>query len=409
MDIKCAFTEMWDIEKIVPHPRNTNKHPQKQIDALAKIIKARGFRHPLIISKRSGFLCAGHGRLAAAQQLGLTEVPVDLQDFESEAEEFVFLNADNNIARYAEFDQQGMLDGLKELDIDLTGFDFDDVGLLDFEFTLGPDPEKEAIEDEIPEQVETRCKPGDLWILGEHRLLCGDSTNIQHVERLMGGEKAALVLTDPPYNVAVNDESEASLKARNRRSDGLKIANDKMSEEGFIDFLRQVFSNYEAVMHEGASIYVFYADSMTLPFMTTFMEAGFHFAQNCIWNKQQFVMTRKDYHYKHEPVMYGWKKGQAHSWRGDRKQSSVWNFDRPFKNELHPTMKPINLLEYPVQNSSSIGSLVLDLFGGSGSTLIACEKTNRKCFMMEVDPHYCDVIIERWEKYSGQAATLMPE
>lgn len=139
------------------------------------------------------------------------------------------------------------------------------------------------------------------------------------------------------------------------------------------------------------------------------MEAGFHFAQNCIWNKQQFVMTRKDYHYKHEPVMYGWKKGQAHSWRGDRKQSSVWNFDRPFKNELHPTMKPINLLEYPVQNSSSIGSLVLDLFGGSGSTLIACEKTNRKCFMMEVDPHYCDVIIERWEKYSGQAATLMPE
>jgi DNA modification methylase len=147
---------------------------------------------------------------------------------------------------------------------------------------------------------------------------------------------------------------------------------------------------------------------MTIPFMTTFQEAGFHFAQNCIWNKQQFVMTRKDYHYKHEPVMYGWKKGAAHSWQADRKQSSVWNFDRPFKNELHPTMKPIELLEYPLKNSSAVGSNVLDLFGGSGSTLIACEKTNRKCFMMELDPHYCDVILSRWEKYTGKNAALFP-
>jgi len=240
-----------------------------------------------------------------------------------------------------------------------------------------------------------------------HRLMCGDSTDLNTVSILMNNQFADLVITDPPYNVAVNDESESSLKARKRRSDGLKIANDKMSEGDFESFLSNIFKNYYQVMRDGASIYVFYADSMTIPFLSKFIESGFHFAQNCIWNKQQFVLTRKDYHYKHEPVIYGWKKGVSHSWFSDRKQSSVWAFDRPFKNELHPTMKPIDLICYPLENSTVQKNLVLDLFGGSGSTLIACEKLNRKCYCMELDPKYCDIIIARWEKFTGKKAELL--
>lgn len=400
----CSYTELRDIDSLVPHPKNPNNHPDKQIKLLAKIIKYQGQRSPIVVSSKSGFIVKGHCRLSALKELGWQQVAVDVQEYDNEAQEFADLNADNKIAELAKYDDQFMIDGIKELQLD-EDFDLELFGVLDLEIQE-IDENKDAIEDDIPTDVDTRAKPGDVWLLGDHRLMCGDSTNIQHVEQLMNGDKAALVITDPPYNVAVNDESKESLKARGRRSDGLTIKNDKMSDEDFIVFLSDIFSCYNAVMHDGASIYVFYADSMTIPFMSTFIDAGFHFAQNCIWNKQQFVMTRKDYHYKHEPIMYGWKKGCAHSWKADRKQSSVWNFDRPFNNELHPTMKPINLIEYPLLNSSSVGSSVLDLFGGSGSTLIACEKTNRKCFMMELDPKYCDVILKRWEDYAGKEAKL---
>lgn len=311
-------------------------------------------------------------------------------------------------SQYGEVTDDGLFEFATEAELTFdelkAAFNFPEVNWDKYEKMHETDPQKDQIEDEVPETPKDPIsKLGDLYELGEHRLLCGDSTDKATVEMLMDGAKADMVLTDPPYNVAVNDESEESLKARNRRSDGLKIANDKMSEDDFNSFLLKVFTNYHLHMEDGAPIYVFYADSMTIPFMSKFIEAGFHFAQNCIWNKQQFVMTRKDYHYKHEPVLYGWKLGKAHPWHTDRKQSSVWNFDRPFKNELHPTMKPIELLEYAVHNSSKSGSLVLDLFGGSGSTLIACEKTKRKCFMMELDPHYMDVIVSRWCKYTGQS------
>lgn len=403
MVIHCKYDELSNPKNLKNHPRNRNKHGQDQIDRLAEMYKYHGIRHPIIISNLSKFIVAGHGRKLAAIKSGIKEFPVVYQDFDSADAEYAFIQADNAIALWADLDLAGIKSDLMDL-----GPDFDSKMLGIKDFTLDEStPEPGCDEDDVPDKVEPKSKLGDIYQMGNHRLMCGDSTSLQDVKFLMNGETVNLVLTDPPYNVAVNDEQEESLKARNRRKDGLKIANDKMSDDDFDQFLLAVFTNYFSVMKDGASIYVFYADSMTIPFISNFIKAGFHFAQNCIWAKQQFVMTRKDYHYKHEPVMYGWKKGAAHEWYTDRKQSSVWNFDRPFRNELHPTMKPIELIEYPLKNSSDNNGIVLDLFGGSGSTLIACEKTNRKCFMMELDPHYVDVIVARWEKYTGKKAELI--
>jgi DNA modification methylase len=404
MKVRCAHTEMVDIDTLVPNPLNPNEHPEEQIRLLAKILAYQGWRSPIVVSNRSGFMTKGHGRLLAAKYNGWSRVPVDRQDYESEADEYADMVADNKVAEMAATNMKRVNEDASKLP---DNFDLELLGIPDFEIVPTEVLDPQCDPDDMPEKVPPRAKPGDIYKLGRHRVMCGDSTMIDHILKLLDGTQIDLVLTDPPYNVAVNDESEASLKARNRRKDGLKIANDKMSEEEFREFLLTVFTNYFTVMKDGASIYVFYADSMTIPFMTTFMEAGFHFAQNCIWAKQQFVMTRKDYHYKHEPVMYGWKKGEAHTWEADRKQSSIWEFDRPFRNELHPTMKPIDLMEYPLLNSSREGAAILDLFGGSGSTLIAAEKNNRKCFIMELDPHYTDVIVARWEKYTGNKAELV--
>jgi DNA modification methylase len=406
MNIQCAYDEIIELHKLQPNPNNPNKHPEEQINLLAKIIDYQGQRSPIVVSNRSGFITKGHGRLLAIQKLGWEKCAVDFQDYESEAQEYADMVADNKIAELAEHDDAMMIDYVKINDLKSKLPSLDLLGMPNLE--LPDDPtQPQCDEDEVPEKVEPKTKPGDVYVLGKHRLICGSAVNIEDVKKLMGDESADCVITDPPYNVSVNDESEESLKARNRRTDGLKIQNDKMGYDNFIDFLRAVFASYYSLLKSGGTIYVFYADSMTIPFLSTFCDSGFHFAQNCIWNKQQFVMTRKDYHYKHEPIIYVWKDGAAHEWFTDRKQSSVWNFDRPFKSELHPTMKPINLLEYPINNSSKTNSLVVDLFGGSGSTMIACEKLQRKCYMMEIDPHYCDVIVARWEKYTGKKAELI--
>ncbi len=396
MKIDCAHDSMVELTKLKANPKNPNKHPKRQIELLAKIINYQGQRAPIVVSNRSGFIVKGHGRLEAIGMLGWEKAAVDYQDYEDSAQEFADMIADNKIAELAEHDDKLMTDTLLA---DFPDLDTELLGLDAFEM---PNEFEGGDADAIPEVTESISKIGDIYEFQGHRLMCGDATNSADISVLMNGMKAALVVTDPPYNVAVNDESEESLKARNRRKDGLKIANDKMTEADFRQFLTKSFQSYFDLMDEGAPIYVFYADSMTIPFMTTFTESGFHFAQNCIWNKQQFVMTRKDYHYKHEPILYGWKKGTSHPWYTDRKQSSVWNFDRPFKNELHPTMKPIELITYPVLNSSKPGSVVVDLFGGSGSTLIASQKHNRKCFMMELDPHYVDVIVTRWCNFTGK-------
>lgn len=408
----CKGADILPFDSLEEFQGGLKKISKANLEKLKRRIIRDGINVPVFVWRVNDWcrVLDGHQRLKALQSLRedgyeLPLIPVAYIDAEDEADARQKLLGITS--QFGEFEMEELSEWMAELDADVA----DTVRLADAEVKFEPEP-VEIEEDEAPPVPEIpRTVKGDIYTLGNHRVMCGDSTIITDVEKLMDGKKAALVITDPPYNVAVNDESEESLKARNRRSDGLKsdglkIANDKMDAGSFDKFLVDVFNNYYISMTDGASIYVFYADSMTIPFMTSFIGAGFHFAQNCIWNKQQFVMTRKDYHYKHEPVMYGWKDGAAHSWMADRKQSSVWSFDRPFKNDLHPTMKPIALLTYPLINSSCVGSLVLDLFLGSGSTLIACEQTNRTCYGMELDEKYCDVIVQRWVNFTGGKVIL---
>lgn len=402
------------VEELIPYINN----PRNNIDAVDKVaasIKEFGFKVPIVIDK-DNVVVTGHTRLLASKKLGLKEVPCVIADDLSPAQIKAFRIADNKVSEYAEWDEDMLkveLEELEEMDFNLDTVSID---FSDFDLDIGEDIEETGDNyDEENDIIEDApkipySKEQDIWLLGKHRLMCGDSTKREDVEKLMNDEKADLVVTDPPYNVAVNNEDIESLKARNRRLDGLIIQNDKMTASEFPIFLEKIFTRYYEAMKEGASIYVFYADSETINFMTKFMEVGFHFAQNCIWNKQQFVMTRKDYHFKHEPCLYGWKLGKAHNWYTDRKQSSVWDFDRPFKNELHPTMKPIDLIKYPIENSSKKGDVVLDLFGGSGSTLIAADILNRKSYLMELDPRYVDVIVKRYINHkdnNGEDVSLL--
>jgi len=254
---------------------------------------------------------------------------------------------------------------------------------------------EEIIEDEVPEPPEEPItKPGDLWILGRHRLLCGDSTDQTVVAKLMENQLADMIFTDPPYNVNYTGKTK----------DALTIKNDSMKDDNFRHFLTLAFLNMAQASKAGAPIYVCHADSEGLSFRTAFKEAGWDLKQCIIWVKQHFVMGRQDYQWQHEPILYGWKPGAAHKFYGDRKQTTVWQIDRPMANREHPTMKPIALCAQAIKNSSKSGDIVLDLFGGSGSTLIACEQLNRTCYMMEIDPKYCDVIVKRWENLTGQKA-----
>ena len=401
--------ELIDVDDLEPLQGELKKLTDENFNKLRQSILEKGFKLVLHVWKNAGvnYLIDGHQRAHVLKQIkkqgiDVPKIPCAIIEAEnySQAKETVLLA----VSQYGKIDKDGFEEFISGEDFNLDDFDFPD---FDFEMDIESESKDGLIDDDATpetEQNEYNVSKGDVWILGEHRIMCGDSTNKAEVNKLMGGNKADMVLTDPPYNVGVNDESAESLKARNRRSDGLTIQNDKMSEDDFLEFLSKVFKTTELVMEEGASIYVFYADSMTIPFMSTFMGAGFHFAQNVIWNKQNFVMTRKDYHYKHEPCLYGWKKGAAHNWFTDRKQSSVWDFDRPFRNELHPTMKPIELLLYPIKNSSKEKDIVYEPFCGSGSTLIACEKTGRRCYGMELDEHYCSVTIKRWEDFTGEKA-----
>lgn len=387
------------VEELIPYINNPRNNDDA-IDKVAASIKEFGFKVPIVIDNNN-VVVTGHTRLLASKKLGLQEVPCVVADDLSPAQIKAFRIADNKVSEYAQWKDDMLkveLEELEEMDFDLDSVNID---YSDFDIALDLEDIQEDAYNEDDDIIEEApkipySKEQDIWLLGKHRLMCGDSTKQEDVEKLMDGEKADLVVTDPPYNVAVNNEDIESLKARNRRLDGLIIQNDKMTASEFPIFLEKIFARYYETMKEGASIYVFYADSETINFMTKFTEAGFHFAQNCIWNKQQFVMTRKDYHYKHEPCLYGWKLGKAHNWYTDRKQSSVWDFDRPFKNELHPTMKPIDLIKYPIGNSSKKGDVVLDLFGGSGSTLIASDTLSRKSYLMELDPRYVDVIVKRY-------------
>ncbi len=392
----CAYDEIVNIENINPNPKNPNTHPDEQVRLLAEVILKTGVRAPITVSKLSGLIVKGHGRLEAAKVAGLKQFPVEYQHFDNAEEEMSALLADNKIAELAEIDNEKLKEIFNDFDFEdllTTGYSEDEYKEITevFEETeLLGDP------DEVPEEVVTRCKKGDIWQLGNHRLMCGDSTSVEDVKKLMGGVKVDLLLTDPPYNVAYEGKTK----------DKLTIQNDKMNNDNFREFLIDAFSCANAVMKEGAVFYIWHADSEGYNFRGACFDIGWTVRQCLIWNKNTMVLGRQDYQWKHEPCLYGWKEGASHLWASDRKQTTVIDFNKPARNGEHPTMKPVGLFDYQIQNNTKGGDVVLDLFGGSGTTLIACEQNKRIAYLMELDEHYCDVIITRWEALTGKKAVL---
>jgi DNA modification methylase len=387
------------VEALIPYAKNSRTHSDAQVAQIAASIKEFGWTNPILVDGTKGII-AGHGRLMAARKLGLVKVPViELKDM-TESQKKAYVIADNQLAMNAGWD----IDLLKieVADLDEDGFDLELLGfdskMLDS--LLEPEVKEGFVdEDAVPEvPKEPKTNLGDIYILGEHRLMCGDSTSIESVEKLTDGLVDILV-TDPPYNV----NYEGATK------DKLKIMNDSMDDENFRQFLRDAFVAADAVMKQGAVYYIWHADSEGYNFRGACRDAGWKVRQTLIWAKDSMVMGRQDYHWKHEPCLYGWKDGAAHLWAADRKQTTIIECKKPRVNDIHPTMKPVELMEYQILNNTKGQDIVLDLFGGSGSTLIACEKTGRKARLMELDPKYCDVIVKRWEDFTGKKAELLSE
>jgi site-specific DNA-methyltransferase (adenine-specific) len=403
--------EMWPLDRLVPYERNARTHSPEQVAQIVASIQEFGFTNPLLVDGNDGIL-AGHGRLAAAKDMGLAEVPVIVLDHLTPTQRRAYILADNQLALNAGWDMEMLsveLGELGELGFDLSLLGFDDEQLAEIAPNVNQmPPDEQGDPDDVPEPpADPITKPGDLWLLGKHRVMCGDSKSLTEVERLMGGGLADLLLTDPPYNVALGmDETPEEAKKRNRRTDGLTIENDKMKDEDFRQFLRDVYYAADSVMNAGAVFYVWHADSEGYNFRGAAKDVGWRVRQCLVWNKSSLVMGRQDYQWKHEPCLYGWKEGAAHFWGSDRSQATVLDFIKPSRNDEHPTMKPLELFQYQVENSSKKGGVVLDLFGGSGTTLIACEKTSRQARLMELAPRYCDVIVKRWQQFTGKTATL---
>ena len=379
--------EYVDINSIKPYKNNAKLHPQEQIEQIKKSIAQFGMDDPIGIWKDE--IVEGHGRLIACKELGYTEVPIIRLDHLSDEERKAYTLAHNKLTMNSDFD----LDILNtELD-DILNIDMSDFG---FDLDLEDEEEKEIIEDEVPEvPEEPKAKLGDIYQLGNHRLMCGDSTKEEDVAKLVEEQKMDLLITDPPYNVNISN------------SQGMTIENDNMDNASFHQFLLNVFQNAYNVLKDGASFYCWYASREVVNFHKSIEESGFTVKQELIWNKNSLVMGRQDYQWKHEPCLYGWKETNSHMWYGDRKQTTVIDWDRPTKADLHPTMKPVGLFDYQIKNSSKAGDNILDLFGGSGTTIMACEQNNRNAYVMEFDPKYVDVIIERWENFTGQKAVKL--
>lgn len=373
------------INEIIPYENNPRNN-KNAIDKVAESIKEFGFTNPILLDK-DNVVIAGHTRLEAAKKLNLTEVDcvyLDLTEEQAKAYRLV----DNKTAEFAEWDLDLLNIELEELSLE--GFNMDNFG---FDFNLEDDGETLEEDGFDVEEVENIVKRGEIYRLGEHVLMCGDSTNAEDVMALREtiGDDADLIVTDPPYNVSY--EGTAG-----------KIKNDNMDDSSFKDFLFEAYSRMYEISKKGAGIYVFHADSEGINFRQEMVRAGFLLKQCCVWVKNSMVMGRQDYQWQHEPVLYGWKEGASHHWYSDRKQKTVWNFDKPSRSREHPTMKPIDLIGYPIKNSSKKGDVVLDLFGGSGSTLIACEQLGRRCMTMELDEKYASVILKRWEELTGERA-----
>jgi site-specific DNA-methyltransferase (adenine-specific) len=389
--------EQISIETLIPYVNNARTHSDAQVAQIAASIKEFGFNNPVLIADDNSII-AGHGRVMAARKLGKDTVPAVRLSHLTEMQRKAYILADNKLALNADWDNSLLaieLADLKDLgfDTDLTGFSADEIAaLMPVELTEGL-----TDEDEVPEvPVDPVTKLGDVWLLGKHRLMCGDSTSIEALEELCQGQSVDMWLTDPPYNVAYEGKTK----------DALKIQNDSMSDDQFRQFLRDSYVAADAVMKAGAVFYIWHADSEGYNFRGAAQDAGWKVRQCLIWKKQTMVMGRQDYHWKHEPCLYGWKDGAGHLWAADRKQTTILEFDRPSRNAEHPTMKPVALFEYQLLNNTKGGDIVLDSFGGSGTTMIAAEKNGRVSRLMELDPKYCDVIVKRWQDFTGKQATL---
>lgn len=376
-------------DKLIPYVNNARTHSAEQINKLRASLREFGFINPVIIDREFNVI-AGHGRIAAAKAEGIEEIPCVFADHLTEAQKKAYILADNRMVLDAGWDEEMLkveIEALQaeDIDISLTGFDEKELASL---FDTDTDVQEDDFD--VDAELGKPCvtQSGDIWTLGKHTLVCGDSTKEDTYAALMDGRKANLVITDPPYNV--NYEGTAG-----------KIKNDNMAADKFYQFLFDAFSNMANVMADDASIYVFHADTEGLNFRKAFADAGFYLSGCCIWKKQSLVLGRSPYQWQHEPVLYGWKKKGKHQWYTGRKESTIWEFDKPKRNGDHPTMKPVPLLAYPIRNSSMANSVVLDPFGGSGSTLIACEQTDRICLTIELDEKFCDVIVKRYIEQVG--------
>lgn len=378
------------IDEVIPYENNPRNNDEA-VAYVAESIKQCGYCSPIIIDEDNVILC-GHTRLKALKSLGYKEVECVRKSGMTEEQKKKYRILDNKTAEVAEWNFDLLEAELKDLDFGDFDFGFDDMPELS-------EP-VEVTEDEVPEvddQSEPITKPGDIWQLGDHRLMCGDSTDTSAVAALMNGKEADLLLTDPPYNVAYEGKTE----------DALTIDNDKMASDEFYDFLTSAFSAAVEVLKAGAAFYIWHADVNGLDFRLALKASGLTLRQTLIWNKNTMVLGRQDYQWKHEPCLYGWKDGAAHNWYSDRCQTTVLDFNKPARNGEHPTMKPVELFAYQIQNSTKKGEIVLDLFGGSGTTIIACEQTGRIGYSMELDPKYCDVIIKRYENLTGKKAVRL--
>ena len=385
------------VKKLVPYVNNARTHSSEQLAKLRSSLREFGFINPVIIDRDFNVI-AGHGRIAAAKEEGITEVPCVFVDYLTEAQKKAYILADNRMALDAGWDEELLRIEIESLqgadfDVSLTGFGEDEIADL-----FAGDGEKDVKDDDFDLSAALEkaafVERGDIWMVGRHRLMCGDATSAEDVAALMDGKKANLIVTDPPYNVAF------------RSGSGLSIQNDSMENGEFYTFLYNSFQNMAAHLEKGGAAYVFHADTEGMNFRKAFVDAGFHLAGVCIWVKNSLVLGRSDYQWQHEPVLYGFLKNGKHPWYSDRKQTTIWNYDKPKRNKNHPTSKPLDLLGYPICNSSQENAIVLDTFGGSGSTMMACEQTNRICHMMELDEKYASVILRRYVEDTGDSENV---
>lgn len=382
-----------------------HKNPRRgDVDAIAESLKARGQYRPIVVNigthaSHDYEILAGNHTYLAAKKLGWKTIQATTVDVDDDQAAQIVL-ADNRLADLGGYDDETLSALLSDVSsLDGLGWSQDDVDEL--AAALEPERDDSEVEDvEVPDDAPQRVKRGEIWVLGEHRLMCGDSTKPEDMRKLLGGGEADLWLTDPPYNVAVVGKTKKHLTIEND-----SWAND----DEFVEFLRKAFVTALDVLKPGCAFYVWFAQTQAENFLAAADKAGMTIRQTLIWAKSTFSLGRQDYQWKHEPCLYGWKDGASHRWFSDRKQTTVLEFEKPARNAEHPTMKPVPLMAYEIRNSSRVGDTVLDSFGGSGSTLMACEQTGRKCVTMELDPHYCDVILKRWEDYTGQKAERISE